>query len=65
MASQDRILEAARIEFAQHGYAARLQDIAERAANYLNIKPDIDDNTKLDVIAQAEGRSNKPAMRTQ
>ena len=31
MASQDRILEAARIEFAQHGYAARLQDIAERA----------------------------------
>ena len=31
MASQDRILEAARAEFAQHGYAARLQDIAERA----------------------------------
>ncbi len=31
MASTDRILEAARIEFAQHGYAARLQDIAERA----------------------------------
>jgi TetR/AcrR family transcriptional regulator len=31
MASQDRILEAARWEFAQHGYAARLQDIAERA----------------------------------
>ena len=31
MASQDRILEAARGEFAQHGYAARLQDIAERA----------------------------------
>jgi AcrR family transcriptional regulator len=31
MASQSRILEAARGEFAQHGYAARLQDIAERA----------------------------------
>jgi TetR/AcrR family transcriptional regulator len=31
MASTDRILEAARWEFAQHGYAARLQDIAERA----------------------------------
>jgi TetR/AcrR family transcriptional regulator len=31
MASTDRILEAARGEFAQHGYAARLQDIAERA----------------------------------
>jgi TetR/AcrR family transcriptional regulator len=31
MASPDRILEAARGEFAQHGYAARLQDIAERA----------------------------------
>jgi len=31
MASPDRILEAARAEFAQHGYAARLQDIAERA----------------------------------
>jgi TetR/AcrR family transcriptional regulator len=31
MASQARILEAARGEFAQHGYAARLQDIAERA----------------------------------
>jgi TetR/AcrR family transcriptional regulator len=31
MASQDRILDAARGEFAQHGYAARLQDIAERA----------------------------------
>ena len=31
MASQDRILEAARGEFAEHGYAARLQDIAERA----------------------------------
>jgi AcrR family transcriptional regulator len=31
MASQDRILEAARGEFAQHGYSARLQDIAERA----------------------------------
>jgi TetR/AcrR family transcriptional regulator len=31
MASTDRILEAARLEFAQHGYAARLQDIAERA----------------------------------
>jgi TetR/AcrR family transcriptional regulator len=31
MASQDRILEAARGEFAQHGFAARLQDIAERA----------------------------------
>ena len=31
MASQERILEAARGEFALHGYAARLQDIAERA----------------------------------
>src|SRR3954471_4009792 len=31
MASQARILEAARGEFALHGYAARLQDIAERA----------------------------------
>src|SRR3954464_4299781 len=31
MASQDRILEAARGEFALHGYSARLQDIAERA----------------------------------
>ena len=31
MASTDRILEAARGEFAQHGYSARLQDIAERA----------------------------------
>src|SRR5215204_6740877 len=31
MASQDRILEAARNEFALHGYSARLQDIAERA----------------------------------
>ncbi|HWK25863.1 MAG TPA: TetR family transcriptional regulator [Solirubrobacter sp.] len=31
MASQDRILEAARGEFARHGYAARLQDIAEAA----------------------------------
>src|SRR3954454_7272757 len=31
MASQARILEAARGEFALHGYAARLQDIAQRA----------------------------------
>src|SRR3954449_5698465 len=31
MASQERILEAARGEFALHGYSARLQDIAERA----------------------------------
>src|SRR3954451_4553635 len=31
MASHDRILEAARGEFALHGYAARLQDIAQRA----------------------------------
>jgi TetR/AcrR family transcriptional regulator len=31
MASRDRILEVARSEFARHGYAARLQDIAERA----------------------------------
>ncbi len=31
MASQDRILAAARGEFAEHGFAARLQDIAERA----------------------------------
>src|SRR3954453_24130654 len=31
MASQTRILEAARGEFALHGYGARLQDIAERA----------------------------------
>ena len=31
MASQDRILEAARGEFAEHGFAARLQDIAEAA----------------------------------
>ena len=35
MASTDRILEAARGEFAQHGYAARLQDIAERAVKAL------------------------------
>ena len=31
MPSQARILEAARGEFAQHGYSARVQDIAERA----------------------------------
>src|SRR3954447_824295 len=31
MASHARILEAARGEFAQHGFSARLQDIAERA----------------------------------
>src|SRR3954468_7315487 len=31
MASQARILDAARGEFALHGYSARLQDIAERA----------------------------------
>ena len=31
MASQARILEAARGEFALHGYSARLQDIAQRA----------------------------------
>ena len=31
MASQARILEAARGEFALHGYPARLQDIAARA----------------------------------
>src|SRR3954470_2826550 len=31
MASQAKILEAARGEFALHGYSARLQDIAERA----------------------------------
>src|SRR3954462_9261410 len=31
MASQTRILEAARGEFALHGYGARLQDIAEQA----------------------------------
>src|SRR3954466_10930970 len=31
MASQTRILEAARGEFALHGYSARLQDIASRA----------------------------------
>src|SRR5687768_2120968 len=31
MASKASILEAARGEFAQHGYSARLQDIAERA----------------------------------
>src|SRR5829696_7009395 len=31
MASQARILEAARGEFALHGFGARLQDIAERA----------------------------------
>src|SRR5919205_3225470 len=31
MASTDRILQAAGGEFAQQGYAARLQDIAERA----------------------------------
>src|SRR4051812_13204102 len=31
MPSQARILEAARGEFAQHGFSARLQDIAERA----------------------------------
>ena len=31
MASKASILEAARGEFALHGYSARLQDIAERA----------------------------------
>ena len=41
------------------------KEIAERSANYLNIKPDIEDNTtRPDVIAQAE-RANKPALRAQ
>jgi len=41
------------------------KEIAERSANYLNIKPDIDDGTpQPSVIAQAD-RSNKPASRTQ
>jgi TetR/AcrR family transcriptional regulator len=31
VSSQARILDAARAEFAEHGFAARLQDIAERA----------------------------------
>jgi len=41
------------------------KEIAERSANYLNIRPDIQDNTaQPDVIAQAE-RSNKVALRPQ
>jgi len=41
------------------------KEIAERSANYLNIKPDIDDSTpRPDVVAQAD-RVNKPASRPQ
>jgi cell division protein FtsI/penicillin-binding protein 2 len=41
------------------------KEIAERSANYLNIKPDIEDNTtRPDVMAQADGL-NKPALRAQ
>lgn len=41
------------------------KEIAERSANYLNIKPDIEDNTtRPDVMAQAD-RLNKPAVRPQ
>jgi len=39
------------------------KEIAERSANYLNIKPDIEDNATLpEVVAQAD-RSNKVALR--
>ena len=43
------------------------KDIAERAANYLNIKPDIEDKaTTPDVLAQATvGLQTKPPLRTQ
>lgn len=43
------------------------KEIAERAANYLNIRPDIEDkNTAPDVLAQAaENRPAKPAIRVQ
>jgi cell division protein FtsI/penicillin-binding protein 2 len=41
------------------------KDIAERAANYLNIKPDVDDSTnRLGAIAQADGHASK-AVRMQ
>ena len=41
------------------------KEIAERSANYLNLKPDIDDSTpRPDVIAQAD-RLNKPVLRPQ
>jgi cell division protein FtsI/penicillin-binding protein 2 len=41
------------------------KEIAERSANYLNIKPDIDDSTtRPDVIAQAD-HINKPVLRPQ
>lgn len=41
------------------------KEIAERSANYLNIKPDIEDNTtQPSVVAQAE-RAGKPASRPQ
>jgi cell division protein FtsI (penicillin-binding protein 3) len=41
------------------------KEIAERSANYLNIKPDIEDNsTQTGVIAQAD-RLNRPAARPQ
>lgn len=43
------------------------KEIAERAANYLNIRPDIEDrNTAPDVLAQAtENRPVKPPVRVQ
>jgi cell division protein FtsI/penicillin-binding protein 2 len=43
------------------------KEIAERAANYLNIRPDIEDkNTAPDVLAQAtENRPAKPPVRVQ
>jgi cell division protein FtsI/penicillin-binding protein 2 len=43
------------------------KEIAERAANYLNIRPDIEDNTtRPDVLAQtADNQQPKPPVRTQ
>jgi cell division protein FtsI/penicillin-binding protein 2 len=42
------------------------KDIAERAANYLNIKPDIEDKpTAPDVLAQAVDNRTKSPVRTQ
>jgi cell division protein FtsI/penicillin-binding protein 2 len=43
------------------------KEVAERAANYLNIRPDIEDKTKTpDVIAQAvDNRQIKPPVRAQ
>ena len=42
------------------------KEIAERAANYLNIRPDNEDkNTTPEVLAQAADRQAKPPVRTQ